>query len=119
MTEKPLEIALQAWTDAEYRETVEARTAGLPTDFSAYTDIELVAAESFTAPAAAFGVPVTAAPGLLTIVIAEATLAAQLPEGTTEKTFKYVLRARPVGTYRVRLMYGTFKLRKGLPEAAP
>jgi hypothetical protein len=119
MNERPLNIALTAWSDAGYLETVECATNGAPTDFSAWTGLEFVAADSVLASGPAFVGTVTApAPGQLQVEIPEATLKGLLPSGGQKQyqQYQFVLRAKPTGTYRVRLMYGTIRVNKGLPE---
>lgn len=117
--ERPLFVNLEAWTDAGCMEFVVVTVDGQPADFTAWTDLELVAVDTAAATVASFVGVVTPAPGQLTISVTESVLKALLPVGNaaTERVYQYVLRGRPTGSYRVRLMYGQFKLRKGLPEA--
>lgn len=117
--ERPLNINLTAWTDAGFMESVAVTIDGQPAVLSGFTDLELVAAESLSSTEAAFVGSVTAALGMLAIEVNENVLKALLPpsHSMSELTYQYVLRGRPTGSYRVRLMYGLFKLRKGLPEA--
>ncbi|HEX9078099.1 MAG TPA: hypothetical protein VF795_00845 [Desulfuromonadaceae bacterium] len=118
MSERPLNIGLSAWSDAGYLETIQCTTNGAPTDFSAWTGLELVAAESVYAAAPAFtGVVTAPAPGTLQVEIPEATLKALFPEGSqpSYRQYVYALRAKPTGAYRVRLMYGTISVNRGLP----
>jgi hypothetical protein len=57
--------------------------------------------------------------GKLKVEFDEAALQALLPrdDAREKRVMKYVLRARPTGTYRTRLVYGQFTICKGLPEA--
>lgn len=118
MYERPLNIALVAWTDAGYQGYLEVTTSGEPQDWTGWTDLEFVAAESQLATQAAFTGTITTEAGKLLIAIAEETLGALLTASEKSKTFIYALRGRPVGTYRVRLMFGTISINKGLPDAA-
>jgi len=117
--ERPLNINLIAWTDAGFMESVAVTIDGQPADLSAFTDLELVAVESLSSTEADFVGSVTAALGMLSIEVNENVLKALLPANhpAASISYHYVLRGRPTGSYRVRLMSGQFKLRKGLPEA--
>lgn len=118
MNERPLNKALEAFTDADFREFIEVTEAGQPADFSTWTGLELVLVASSSAVEPAFVGTVTPEAGKLNLVIDEATLKAQVPQNAAAayKSFQYVLRGKPHGTYRVRLAYGSFKIYKGLPE---
>lgn len=114
----PLNIALSAFTDQAFSEYLECRTNGQPTDFSAWTGLELIIGNPGMTAADIIGT-VTPSAGRLDLTIDQAQLQAKLPDNSTANTrlFQYVLRGRPTDTYRVRLMYGQFRLVKGLPEA--
>ena len=115
MTEHPLNLNLTAWSDADYYEFVDVTNNGDPQVWTDWTDLEMVAAESIQSTELAFTGTITTETGKLMISIDMATLETALGE-STGKSFVYVLRGRPVGTYRVRLLYGHISIKKGLPE---
>lgn len=114
----PLNIDLKAYSDAVYRETIAVTCDGVPQEWSGWSDIEILAAESvWSIEALLTGSVDSSTTGKLVIEFAMADLAALFPDGESRalKRFPYVLRAKPTGTYRVRLMYGILNLNKGLP----
>ncbi|MDD5107581.1 MAG: hypothetical protein PHC49_18455 [Desulfuromonadaceae bacterium] len=118
MNERPLNQALTAWTDTTFQEFWEAVVNGQPYDWSGWTELEFVIAESQLATKVAITGTVTAEAGKLTVTVDEATLKAALPASEKNKTFVFALRGRPTGTYRIRAIYGPFTINRGLPDAA-
>ncbi len=111
---------IEAWSDAAFHETVEVTLDKAPQDFSAWTAFELLLFDSYKAPASAATGTVTVdatTPGRLILDIAQAALAGCFTAGETKTTkeMPYVLRAKPGTSYRIRLMYGTMTLHRGLP----
>jgi len=113
----PLKLDLQAFSDAEYLESVEVTLDGSPQPWAGWTDFDLLFVDNVFATVALFAGTVTQpADGILQLQIAMADLAACFPPGEAQasRRYPYVLRAKPTGTYRIRLMYGTLALQKGL-----
>ncbi|MDD5106065.1 MAG: hypothetical protein PHC49_10660 [Desulfuromonadaceae bacterium] len=118
MNERPLNQALTAWTDTTFQEFWEAVVNGQPYDWSGWTGLEFVIAESQLATEAAFIGTVTVEAGKLTLVVDEAILKEALPSDQKAKTFVFAVRGCPTGTYRIRAIYGPFTINRGLPNAA-
>ena len=113
----PLKQNLEVWSDITFRETVEVTLDGAPQDWTGWTDFELLVVENVFATVAKFTGTVTQpAAGQLQLEFAEADLAACFPAGETTavRRYPYVLRVKPTGTYRIRLMYGVLEIQKGL-----
>lgn len=114
----PLKQDIKAYSDAIYSETVEVTLDGSPQPWDGWTEFELLFVDNVFATSAKFAGTVTPeAPGLLRIEIAMSDLAACFPAGETvaARRYPYVLRVKPTGTYRIRLMYGVLVVEKGLP----
>lgn len=120
MNEQPLEKALTVWTDGNEPLLIPCTLDGQPQNWENWTDFELIVADSAsdaTADLVATVIPQEG--GKLLVEFDEAALKTLLPYNASSdsRRMQYVLRARPVGTYRVRLMFGQFTIKKGLPEA--
>jgi len=121
MNERPFTIALTAFTDESFDAFVEVTTLGQPEEWTGWSGFELLFAESLSATVPDFTGTATPTAGRLTLHVDEAVLKSALPADhpTDSRQYYYVVRARPTGTYRIRLGYGRMKIGKGLPEVAP
>lgn len=116
---QPIEKAITVWTDGNEPILVRCTLDGVAQDWTDWTDFELVVADSAADLTADLVASVTPEDGgLLLCEFDEAALKTLLPYNAASDTrrMQYVLRAKPAGTYRIRLLYGQFTIKKGLPE---
>ncbi len=117
---QPLDKALIVWTDGNEPLLVQCTLDGVAQDWTNWIDFELVVADYAADATADLVASVTPAEGgKLLCEFDEAALKTLLPYNAADSTrrMQYVLRAKPTGTYRIRLLYGQFTIKKGLPEA--